>query len=1073
MREFVMRPFTEKMLIDWAGPKKFQEGKALFDRGTVEALEFEPPIVRGTINTGSRALRTAFRLLPDNTAESLCPCYDNRERGVICSHVIAIGLALHRRLNRPELLARQAEEDRRAAAMARRDEGAFLRRGRWGEAGAQNARIEVRLGEDWRAALPSGRVPLAAALRVNGHGVLPLDQPQAGVTYGLSETDENLLFVLEDIAGGPPPPRLEVGLADFFNLLSLLAGRSLGVEGGAAIPVAKEPAASRLSLDMEEATGELILTIRTAVPPASPPAAGVLYLVHRHDGWALMDGRLHRLSACLPEPLFGIYRCPMRIPRLAVPRFMRQEWPALQQRLPGDSALSLDLFTIEPADPVLRLRLRGSPASLSAHLFAEYDGVSLIAGKADPAGQFAIPDPDDLLRYTVRNPEREQAALEHLAGLGLDGETGDRIRPLIGNREVMNFLARDYPALRRRGWKVEIQGRASEFLNQAAYVTPVVRIASAPSSGQGWFEVAFQFETTQGATLSAAAIQRALLKGDSFLETEAGCALFDAGAIEQMREVFEDCAAGEGREPGSFRLAPVHAAFVKASLDGLDGVDVEADAGWREVAARQLRGRAPEDEDLPAGQADFLRVYQRDGVRWLRFLEHCAFAGVLADEMGLGKTLQALVWLRLPRLLEEARGKPSLIVCPTSLVENWAEEAARFTPELKVRVVAGLDRHDRWEEWRQADVLVTSYALLRRDIERYAGMEFAVVLLDEAQHIKNRSTQNALAAKRLRAHHRLVLTGTPMENSVSDLWSILDFLMPGYLGRHEAFRRRYELPIAEGGPDGEAAQARLRRKLQPFLLRRLKRDVARELPPKIEKLATCALTPDQQQVYRQLLETSRERIRRSVEEKGFNASRMEVLRTLLRLRQVCCHLDLLKLRETASSPQPSAKLDLMAELLEEALDGGHRALIFSQFVSMLSILRAEFARRGWRYCYLDGSTQDRLAVVKQFNTDRRIPFFLISLKAGGTGLNLTGADMVVHFDPWWNPAVEDQATDRAYRIGQHRTVYSLKLIARDTVEEKVLALQRRKQALIDATVRAGGRALNTMDWDDVRELLDL
>jgi len=348
-------------------------------------------------------------------------------------------------------------------------------------------------------------------------------------------------------------------------------------------------------------------------------------------------------------------------------------------------------------------------------------------------------------------------------------------------------------------------------------------------------------------------------------------------------------------------------------------------------------------------------------------------------------------------------------------------------------------------------------------------------VLDEAQHIKNRSTQNAAAAKQIRAAAKLVLTGTPLENSVADLWSIMDFLMPGYLDDYETFRANYEAPIGAGGETGERAQIKLRRKLHPFLLRRLKKDVAKDLPDKIEKVSYCVLTPDQQQVYNTLLQESRRKIGDLVREKGFSHCRMEILAILLRLRQVCCHLGLLPDAALAAKAEaPSAKLDQFFDLLDEAVDGGHRILVFSQFVSMLQIIRRELDQRRIDYCYLDGQTHDRMEQVHRFNHTPAIPLFLISLKAGGTGLTLTGADMVVHFDPWWNPAVEDQATDRAHRIGQKKTVYSIKLIAEHTVEEKVLAMQKRKQAVIDATIGSTDEALlNTLSWEDVRSLLDL
>ena len=393
----------------------------------------------------------------------------------------------------------------------------------------------------------------------------------------------------------------------------------------------------------------------------------------------------------------------------------------------------------------------------------------------------------------------------------------------------------------------------------------------------------------------------------------------------------------------------------------------------------------------------------------------------------------------------------------------------------KVLVIAGPHRDRLWDSVPEHDLVVVSYALIRRDIDLCLSHEFSAAVLDEAHNIKNRATQNAVAVKQIHARRRLVLTGTPIENSVADLWSIMDFLMPGYLSEYRLFRERYEMPLAAGGADAEDAQRRLRRKLHPFMLRRVKRDVAKDLPDKIVKVSFCTLTEDQQRVYNQVLNEARAKIKGMVASRGFDGCRMEILATLLRLRQISCHLDLLpEEMRPKDAEAPSAKLDQFLELLDEAVRGGHRLLVFSQFTSMLGILRRALEARGDKFCYLDGSTKNRLDEVQRYNRNRDIPVFLISLKAGGTGLTLTGADMVVHFDPWWNPAVEDQATDRAHRIGQKRTVYCVKLIAEGTIEEKVLELQERKRALIAATVEGGGAgSMDDVSWDDVRGLLDI
>jgi SNF2 family DNA or RNA helicase len=441
--------------------------------------------------------------------------------------------------------------------------------------------------------------------------------------------------------------------------------------------------------------------------------------------------------------------------------------------------------------------------------------------------------------------------------------------------------------------------------------------------------------------------------------------------------------------------------------------------------------------------------------------------------MGLGKTLQALAFAAWLRAQAPPPSAPVLVVCPTSLVTNWLREAARFTPHLRTMDLTGPERTTRFAARAEADLLVTSYAILRRDVELYRTAEFSLVVLDEAQHIKNRASQNAQAAKALRTRHRLVLTGTPLENSVLDLWSIFDFLVPGYLGRAPDFRERYETPLAKGRPDARVMQ-RLRQRVRPFFLRRTKAEVLPDLPPKLEHATLCELSAEQREVYRAVLEQGRREVFERAGKSGGGRDRMAVLTTLLRLRQVCCHLDLLPTGETKRAwSEPSAKLDRTFELIDEAIDGGHRVLLFSQFVRVLHLLRDEAKRREIPFCYLDGQTVERQAEVDRFQQDSAVPIFFISLKAGGTGLNLTGADTVIHFDPWWNPAVEEQATARAHRLGQSRAVQAYKLIAAGTVEEKIQALQARKRELFEASLSSDEAFVERLTGDDLEELLSV
>jgi SNF2 family DNA or RNA helicase len=627
---------------------------------------------------------------------------------------------------------------------------------------------------------------------------------------------------------------------------------------------------------------------------------------------------------------------------------------------------------------------------------------------------------------------------------------------------VLNFFARDYPKLERE-WTVTLEERLERSTHQnLERIEPQFRINS---SGVQWFDLGVVFASSGGETFAPAEIQRLLLSGQSHTRLKSGkIAVIDTGAVEELQDVLRDCAPQQHAE--GYRISNTQAAFLESTLKQHGDWRVQAPAAWRERATKQS-GETQLDCP-PLGDLDpVLRPYQKQGVAWMRFLRENGFAGILADEMGLGKTLQTLAFLRFVRQQGSA-SKPMLIVCPTSLVFNWVAEVRKFTPSLSVLALQGPDRHSLFVQIPSHDLIVTSYALIRRDAERYRELEFDTVVLDEAQHIKNRQTQNAQAVKLVRSQHRLVLTGTPLENSVLDLWSIFDFLMPGYLGTAQDFRERYELPISK--EKDLKAQARLSRRLRPFLLRRLKQEVAADLPAKLEQVSYCELTPDQRAVYQQVIEASRKEVLEAVGAKGVAKSRMVVLTALLRLRQVCCDLRLLKL-EGVDPVSASGKLDLFEELLEEVVDGGHRVLVFSQFVGMLSILKERLTTSGIEFCYLDGSTTNRGEVVERFQKQDGIQVFLISLKAGGVGLNLTGADTVVHFDPWWNPAVEDQATDRAHRIGQTRVVTSYKLIARDTVEEKILTLQNRKREIIKATIGGEEEFAASLSWDEIQELL--
>ncbi len=465
---------------------------------------------------------------------------------------------------------------------------------------------------------------------------------------------------------------------------------------------------------------------------------------------------------------------------------------------------------------------------------------------------------------------------------------------------------------------------------------------------------------------------------------------------------------------------------------------------------------------IPKEFQDHLRNYQVEGVQWLERLRGMYLSGVLADDMGLGKTVQAICALSQMKI--DDKKASSIIVCPTSLVYNWKQEIARFSPKMKVLVVDGipLSRKKLMGQIEAHDVIITSYNLLQKDIDTYKDIRFGYVILDEAQHIKNRATRNAKSVKQIEAAHRLVLTGTPIENSLEDLWSLFDFLMPGLLGSFERFQEKY---LKTQGQSTEL----LKRKVAPFILRRLKQDVLEELPPVSEIVYHCHLTDLQKELYQSYAKSAREELKKLVDREGFDKVQIQVLATLTRLKQICCHPAIFA-KEKAEEGD-SAKYELLMELMENLISSGHKTVIFSQYTSMLGILRDDLQRRAIKHCYLDGSSKNRVDIVDQFNSDETIPFFLVSLKAGGVGLNITGADTVIHYDMWWNPAVENQATDRVHRIGQTKKVSAYKLVTLGTIEEKIIELQNRKKGLVKKVISCDDEAIAKLTWEEVLELL--
>jgi len=733
-----------------------------------------------------------------------------------------------------------------------------------------------------------------------------------------------------------------------------------------------------------------------------------------------------------------------------LPVFSRADKPEVILPWEGASLTGVSQHLLEPASAA-------APAAV-----APFPPAAALAGPAAPPGTEPMTVDGSEHFLAISLPSREHPLHREAAGLltsaGFILEPSNRKWWLRDRHKTLTFLAAQ--GARLRG---EFGARFTPgFTAATARLAAADIVCEAVPAGDG-FNVTVGLNAGPG---GEAAVREAIAAGRGYVEADGRVYLIDPARLDRLASAQRALAGEVGGLQGrrTHRVPVSRAAEVEEILVEL-APGFQPPAAWREKteALRNLSKLAP--APAPATLQERMRPYQRLGAAWLWHLQGNGLGGILADEMGLGKTIQALALLCACRT--RAGSGPSLVVCPASLVENWRREAARFAPRLRTVVHHGAMRLGSPAEFAGWDLVVTSYTTLGRDRDLFGGTEFECVIGDEAQHVKNRRSQNARALRTLRARGRFLLTGTPVENSLDDLRSLLEFTLPGYLE---------PVPAGSRGDERSWFDARLRAKAAPYILRRTKQSVAPELPARIEQVIWCELPPEQAGLYRATQERSeRELIDLAAGGAGESSLRMAALTQLLRLRQICCDPRLIPGGGGADFPREggSAKLEAFRELLGEAVDDGHRMLVFSQFTSLLSLLRVELEAQGMAYCYLDGSMtpQARQAEVDRFQSSPEIPVFLLSLKAGGAGLNLTAADTVVHFDPWWNPAVEAQATDRAHRIGQTRVVTSYKLVCPGTVEEKVLGLQAEKRGLLEDVFEASAAEAAKLSLSDLKSLL--
>jgi superfamily II DNA or RNA helicase len=690
-----------------------------------------------------------------------------------------------------------------------------------------------------------------------------------------------------------------------------------------------------------------------------------------------------------------------------------------------------------PPERILQLAGgQGNASQLRADMLFSYGGEKFRADDR-PVPRF---DPERRVLFR-RNAEAESEAQRELEEAGL------RKPARLG--EGWRIPARSLPSVVRKlltsGWRVEAEGRLFRTPRSSRMEV---------ASRLDWFELRGEVDY-EGSSASLPEVLAAVRRGDHIVQLGDG----SYGLLpEDWLARFGRLADFGDTTEHHVRFGRNQALLLDALLAAQPGIRVDEEFAHARQQIESFQGiRAAEQ---PPGFSGSLRDYQREGLGWMHFLRSFGFGGCLADDMGVGKTAQVLALLEERRIAQDRTG-PSLAVVPRSLIFNWKAEAARFTPELRVLDHTGIDRDIG--SLSEHDLILTTYGTLRRDILHLKEIEFDYVILDEAQAIRNAATDSAKAARLLRSKHRLALTGTPVENSLGDLWSIFEFLNPGMFGSGRAFDA---LAASTRSDAGEESRAIIARMLRPLILRRTKQQVARELPEKTEQTIVCELKTPQRKLYNELREYYRANLLKQIDRQGIAKSKIQVLEALLRLRQAACHPGLIDPKRTKDA---SAKVDLLLDRIAEVVAEGHKALVFSQFTSLLSIVRQRL--NGMNYEYLDGKTRDRQARVERFQNDDECRLFLISLKAGGLGLNLTAAEYVFLLDPWWNPAVESQAIDRAHRIGQTQQVFAYRLIARDTVEEKVLELQKTKRDLAAAIMGEENRFVADLGREDLELLL--
>jgi non-specific serine/threonine protein kinase len=792
--------------------------------------------------------------------------------------------------------------------------------------------------------------------------------------------------------------------------------------------------------------------------------------ISNNPAWVLMDNTIAQLRNA--QALSILPSFPIEIPNGQVELFREQYFAQIAQLLPIKSDI-VQWHNVH-SNPVPRLYLYDDrDNTLRADLRYGYEEHELPVTKTDEQSTIeTVPDTWNLIRVH-RKQQREQDIIQLLTDPIYRLKRADNRFPagtyeLRARAHPFDFLLHSIPQLTQAGF--EIYGEDNLKLGRINRNIATLRVSI--TSGIDWFDLK-TFVEFGDQQISFHDVRKALKRKENYIKLADGSVgQIPAEWLDKYKHLW---GMAEETEDG-FRVSNFHLPLLDTLLEEDATLHPPSELIQRRERFRHFERIAP--QPLPKGFTGELRPYQKHGFDWLHFLKEYNFGGILADDMGLGKTVQVLVYLQSQQEQQEARAERSdsleerrrsaatLLVVPKSLITNWQRESEKFTPTLKFLEYIGNLRNKDTAIFNEYDVVLTTYGTMLRDIELLRGYHFHHVILDESQAIKNPLAKSAKAARLLKADHRIVMTGTPVENNTFELWSQFAFLNPGLLGNMDYFKHAFANPIESGGD--EKAMAMLKSLVYPFILRRTKEQVAPELPPRTERIVYTDMDTAQKKLYTQTREKYRAELLGLIESDGMNDARFKILEGLLRLRQIAIHPALVDKTYKGEAP----KFEILLETLETLQAENHKALIFSQFVETLKLVKKELDKRKIKYIYLDGKTQKRQDKVDEFQNDTAIPFFLISLKAGGVGLNLTAAEYVIHLDPWWNPAVEMQASDRAHRIGQTKPVFIYKIIARDTVEEKILQLQEKKRALVKNIISNEASFFKSLTKDDVKMLFE-